>query len=187
MKIIIISSLKIFSFFTVLLGVIYPVLITVIAQEVFPEKANGSLLTKKGVVVGSSLLAQKTNLDQYFWPRSSASDYGTIPSGATNLGPTAKNLKNILSERRSKGMDFDMLFASGSGLDPHISLNAALIQIPRIAESRKMSKDAIDRITALTKQSVEKRDFGFLGEERINVLKLNISLDEISRAENKNE
>src|SRR6202011_2202610 len=133
---------------------------------------------EKNKLVGSDLLAQKFENPKYFWPRPSAADYATIASGASNKGPTSADLKKSIDERRAKfGNDaaVDLLTASGSGLDPHISPEAARSQIPRVAAARKMS---IQQIAALVDQTIEQPQLGFLGEPRVNVLRLNRGLDQ---------
>lgn len=173
----IITSIKVLGIFTVLLGVIYPLAIALVAQGFFPKQANGSLVELSGRTVGSSLLAQKTVSEKYFWPRPSASDFGANPSGASNLGPTSKVLKQAVEERRAQGLSSGLLFSSGSGLDPHISIDAAISQVPRIVQSRLLSETDGSKIVELIHRSLEKRDFGILGEPRINVLLLNIEMD----------
>lgn len=175
-----ITSLKAMTFFSVVLGVVYPVVITFFAQTFFPQQANGSLIERDGKIIGSHLIAQKTTSDRYFWPRPSASDYGAVPSGASNLGPTSKVLKQAMQDRKAKGMALDLLFASGSGLDPHISLDAALSQVERIVQSRQLSDNGKTGIVELIRRSVEPRDFGIFGEPRINVLQLNIEIDKMA-------
>ena len=177
MKSLIITGLKVFALLSVLLGVIYPALITLTAQSLFNDKANGSLLRQGDKIVGSSLIAQKFQSDRYFWPRPSASDFGAVPSGASNQGPTSKALKAAMMDRQTKGMAGELLFASGSGLDPHISVDAAIGQIPRIVQARQLGDTGVARLNELIQNSVERRDLGILGEERINVLSLNLALD----------
>lgn len=172
------QSVRIFLALSVGLGIVYPLLITLIGQSLFPNKANGSLIRNGDNVIASELLAQKVESPRLFWPRPSASGYGASPSGASNLGPTSEALKSALEERKLRGYSGEMLSASGSGLDPHISMNAAISQLPRIVESRKFSDTEKNELEDLIKSSLEKRDFGFLGEERINVLKLNLKLIE---------
>jgi K+-transporting ATPase ATPase C chain len=171
------QSLRIFIVLTLLTGVIYPLAITGIAQLLFPRQANGSRIIEQDKLVGSDLIAQKFEDPKYFWPRPSAADYATVASGASNKGPTSADLKKSIEERREKfGKDapVDLLTASGSGLDPHISPEAARSQIPRIAAARNMS---ISKLSALINQTIEPPQFGFLGEPRVNVLHLNRALD----------
>lgn len=172
-----ITSLKVLGILTVLLGLVYPLAITLVAQGFFNKQANGSLVEHNGRIIGSSLLAQKTVSENYFWPRPSASDHGALPSGASNLGYTSKVLKQAVDERKAKGLTHDLLFASGSGLDPHISIDAALSQVSRIVQARQLSDNDKVKTTELIQRLVERRDFGFLGEPRVNVLILNIEMD----------
>jgi potassium-transporting ATPase KdpC subunit len=173
----IMTSVKVLVILTLLLGLIYPLSITGVAQTFFPDRANGSLVELNGKIIGSTLLAQKTVSEKYFWPRPSASDYGANPSGASNLGPTSKVLKQAVEERRARGFSKELLFTSASGLDPHISIDAALSQVQRIVQSRLLSEDSKNKIVDLVHRSVEGRDFGVFGEPRINVLHLNMELD----------
>ncbi len=173
------TSFKVLLVLTFVLGIIYPVSMTLFAQSFFSKKANGSLVEINGQIVGSTLLAQKFVSQRYFWSRPSASDYGAVPSGASNLGSTSKVLKQAIIERKSKGQVPDLLFSSASGLDPHISFDAALSQVPRIVESRQLNESDKKRIIQLIRQSEEPRDFGIFGEKRINVLLLNIEIDKI--------
>lgn len=178
---------------TVVAGVAYPLLITLIAQTCFHSQANGSLVERDGKVIGSALLAQQFQGSNYFWPRPSACSYGTGPTGinassGSNLGPTSGQLQTNVQNNASafiSGNNLatntvvppDMVFASASGLDPHISPEAAKLQIARVATARNMSKD---KVTALVDQFTEPPQWGFLGQARVNVLLLNIALDELS-------
>lgn len=181
----IIQSLKLTLIFTVLTGLAYPLLVTGIAQVFFREQANGSLEVRKNQIVGSSLLAQKFESPRYFWPRPSASDFGTVPSGASNLGPTSQTLQsNVLARAEAfraahalPGRNIvpaDMAFQSGSGLDPHISPESAMLQIHRVASARNMSESTLEELVT---KVTEPPQFGFLGEPRVNVLLLNLALD----------
>src|SRR5262249_14856821 len=143
------QSLRIYIVLTLLTGIVYPAVMTAIAQLIFPLQANGSRVMQNGKLIGSNLLAQKFELPRYFWPRPSGGDFATLPSGASNKGPTSADLKKAIGERRAKFGDnvaVDLLTASGSGLDPHISPEAARAQIPRVAAARNMS---IEKLTAL--------------------------------------
>lgn len=173
------TAVKVFLFMTVMTGLIYPLLITGIAQLSMPGLANGSLIQKGDQTVGSALIAQNTPGDDYFWPRPSAIDYDPMkPSGGSNLGPTSQKLKEAVEQRKQKiGVNGppELLYASGSGLDPHISLETAYFQIPRVAKARSMNeadlKHVIDDLS-------EGKQLGFLGERYVNVLNLNQALDE---------
>jgi K+-transporting ATPase ATPase C chain len=176
---VILQSLRIYIVLTLLTGIIYPLAMTGVAQLFFPKQANGSRIIEQDKLVGSELLAQKFENPKYFWSRPSAADFATVPSGASNKGPTSGDLKKTIDERRAKfGNDapVDLLTASGSGLDPHISPEGAHLQIARVADARKMS---IQQISSLVDQTIEAPQFGFLGEPRVNVLRLNKALDEV--------
>jgi K+-transporting ATPase ATPase C chain len=173
------ESLRIYIVLTLLTGIIYPLAISGVAQLLFPRQANGSRIAAQDKLIGSDLIAQKFESPRYFWPRPSAADYATVASGASNKGPTAADLKKSIDERRQTfGADapVDLLTASGSGLDPHISPEAALSQIPRIAAARNISAD---KIFALVDKITEAPQLGFLGEPRVNVLRLNRALDQL--------
>jgi K+-transporting ATPase ATPase C chain len=175
----ILQSLRIYVVITLLTGILYPLAMTGVAQLLFPKQANGSRINEQNKVVGSDLIAQKFENPKYFWPRPSSADYATVASGASNKGPTAVDLKKSIEERRQKfGADapVDLLTASGSGLDPHISPEAARLQIARVAAARNMS---IQKVTALVDQTIEEPQLGFLGEPRVNVLRLNRALDQL--------
>ena len=187
----IIQSIRQTILWSVVAGVMYPVVMTLFAQSVFPKQANGSLVEQDGKVVGSALLAQQFQGTNYFWPRPSACGYGTGPSGiaassGSNLGPTSGTLhtnvmNNIAAFISGNNLPTntivpaDMVFASASDLDPHISPEAARLQVARVAASRGMG---VDRVTALVEQFVEPPQWGFLGQARVNVLLLNVALDQ---------
>jgi K+-transporting ATPase ATPase C chain len=176
---VIFQSLRIYLVLTLLTGIVYPLAMTGVAQLFFPKQANGSRVIDQNKLVGSDLLAQKFENPKYFWPRPSAGDFATLPSGASNKGPTSVDLKKSIDERRKQFGDdapVDLLTASASGLDPHISPNAARSQIARVAAARNMS---IEKISAVVDNTVEEPEFGFLGEPRVNVLKLNRALDQL--------
>ena len=178
---------------TLIAGVAYPLVITVIAQVAFHDKANGSLVVRDGKIVGSELLAQQFTGTNYFWPRPSACTYGTGPSGITassgsNLGPTSGALQtNVMNNvaafisgnnlPTNTVVPADMVFASASGLDPHISPEAARLQVARVAAARGLGEE---QVKALVEKFVEPRQWGFLGEERVNVLLLNLALDQLN-------
>jgi potassium-transporting ATPase KdpC subunit len=171
------QSLRIYLVLTLLTGIVYPLAMTGIAQLFFPKQANGSRILERNKLVGSDLLAQKFESPRYFWPRPSAADYATVASGASNKGPTSSDLKKAIEERRTKfGSDapIDLLTASGSGIDPHISPEAVRMQVPRVAAARNMSAQ---KISAIVDQTIQLPQLGFLGEPRVNVLRLNRALD----------
>ncbi len=180
---------------TLITGLIYPLVVTGIAQVVFPGQANGSLILKDGKAVGSELIGQSFDDPKYFWGRLSAT--GTFPynafnadnltaSSGSNYGPLNPALMDAVQARIGalKAADpqniapipVDLVTASGSGLDPHISVAAALYQLPRVARERGLSEA---QMRQLIDQNTEGRQFGFLGEPRVNVLKLNLALDGI--------
>lgn len=173
------QSIRIYIVLTLLTGIIYPLVMTGLAQLIFPKQANGSRIIENGKLIGSDLLVQKFESPRYFWPRPSAADYATVPSGASNKGPTSADLKKSIDERRTKlGKDapVDLLTASGSGLDPHISPEAAQFQVARVARERRLPNE---QIATLVQQATEPPQFGFLGEPRVNVLQLNRLLDRL--------
>jgi K+-transporting ATPase ATPase C chain len=173
----ILNALRIFAVLTVLTGALYPLAVTGVGWLCFRHQANGGLVVRDGKTVGSSLLAQKFESDRYFWPRPSSADFATVASGASNKGPTSADLTKAIDERRAKfGADApaEMLTASGSGLDPHLSPAAAKHQAPRIAAERKI---AIEKVNDLIDELTTPPQFGFLGEPRVNVLALNLALD----------
>ena len=190
MKAQIVIALKIFILFTVLLGGIYPLVITGVAQLLFPEKANGSLIIVDNKPVGSKLIGQNFDNDLYFSSRPSATNYNPLPSGGSNLGLTSEKLKQQVDERKlqfvkanqvseNESVPSEMLFASASGLDPHISPNAAIMQVGRIEDARNFNSTQKQQLFQAINQLTEEPQFLFLGEARINVLQLNLALDKI--------
>src|SRR5664279_243548 len=188
----IIQSVKQTLVWTIITGVGYSLVITAIAQLAFKDKANGSLVMRDGKIIGSSLLAQQFQGTNYFWPRPSACTYGTGPAGlvassGSNLGPTSAPLQtNVMNNvaafisgnnlPTNTVVPADMAFASASGLDPHISPEAARLQIARVAASRGVSEN---KVKALVDRFTEAPQWGFLGQPRVNVLLLNVALDEM--------
>ncbi len=177
---------------TVICGIAYPVVMTVFSQLAFPAQANGSLITRDGKILGSALLAQQFTGSNYFWPRPSACAYGTGPTGlvassGSNLGPTSGQLQTNVQNNTAAFISgnnlptntvvpADIVFASASGLDPHISPEAARLQIARVAAARGLS---VDKVTGLVQKFTEGPQWGFIGEPRVNVLLLNVALDEL--------
>lgn len=170
---------------TILLGLIYPLAVTGLAQVLFPDKANGQLIRHPdGTLVGSRLLGQPFVSPGYFRSRPSAANYDAAASGGSNLGPTNQKLieriradvAKLQSENPGKPVPVDLITTSGSGLDPHISPAAAEFQVPRVARERGMTETEIRNIVAAHTQG---RQFGFLGEPRVNVLELNLHLDRV--------
>ena len=173
----ILQSLRALLVFTLLTGLIYALAVTAFARVAFAKKSGGSLIERDGKIIGSTLLAQKTESPRYFWPRPSAADFATVASGASNKGPTSADLVKSIAERRAKfGAEAapDLLTASGSGLDPHISPEAARVQAPRAAAARGFTAE---KLSALIETHTEPPQLGFLGEPRVNVLVLNLALD----------
>jgi len=174
---------------TVLVGIVYPFVVTGLSELLFKEKARGSLIQREGKVIGSRLIGQPFSSAGYFQSRPSAagSGYDATASGGTNLGPTSKRLfeeqvrersKRLGTENPNVKIPIDLITSSGSGLDPHISPGAADFQIPRVAGERQMSED---KVKQLVQEHTEGRQFSVLGEPRVNVLELNLALDEASK------
>ena len=183
----ILPGLRLKLFMTILLGVVYPLGITGICQVFFPHQANGSLITGAGKVIGSELIGQNFSRPEYFQPRPSAAGsdgYDPTSSGGSNYGPTNQKLidrvKASVEKFRKDNPDYqgpipaDLLTASASGLDPHISPASAEAQAPRVAKARGVSVDQVNRLAA---QFTEGPELGILGEPRVNVLKLNVELE----------
>ena len=173
--------------FTVLTGLVYPLVVTGIAQLIFPRQANGSLIVQNGQTVGSSLIGQQFTDPKYFWGRLSATGpypYNASASSGSNLGPTNPALLNEVKARiaalqaadpgNTQPIPVDLVTSSGSGLDPDISVAAALYQLPRVARLRGLSESAV---RSLVDKYTKGRTLGFLGEPRVNVLQLNLALD----------
>lgn len=182
------SATLMLGLFTLITGVLYPVAMTALAQGLFPEQANGSLLEHAGGVIGSALIGQRFESPQYFWSRPSATSpfaYNAAASGGSNLGPSNPALAAAVRERvhalrtsdpahADVPVPVDLVTASGSGLDPHISAAAALYQVPRVARARGLPPATV---RSLVYSCIEGRILGVLGEPRVNVLRLNLLLD----------
>jgi K+-transporting ATPase ATPase C chain len=170
---------------TILLGIIYPLVVTGLAQLIFPTKANGQLIQKDGKTIGSSIIAQGFSSSGYFHPRPSFSGNGYDPmnSNGSQLGPTNQKLidrvkgdvANAQSENPGSPVPIDLVTGSASGLDPHITPASAEFQLPRVAKERGTT---VDQLRTVVAKHTEDRQFGFLGEPRVNVLELNLELDE---------
>jgi K+-transporting ATPase ATPase C chain len=174
---------------TVLTGFIYPVIVTGIAQLLFPHQANGSVILRDGKPVGSELIGQPFDDPKYFWSRPSATSpfpYNAAASSGSNLGPTNPDLLKAVAERaetlkkanpgQTAPVPVDLVTASGSGLDPHITPAAALYQVPRVAKTRRIPEDRLRQFVA---EHIQERTFGVLGEPGVNVLALNVALDSL--------
>jgi len=184
------TGIKLFIFFTLLLGILYPLLIMVFAQVLFPHKSAGSIVMVNGFEAGSELIGQKFSSDRFFNPRPSAINYNPVPSGASNLSQSSKMLNSLYKEREnnfsnqnhleaSVKVPTEMLFASASGVDPHISPEAAVLQINRISIARNFDEAQKSKLFDLVNNLTESPKFGFLGKSVVNVLILNIELDKI--------
>jgi K+-transporting ATPase ATPase C chain len=183
------TSIIIVALFTVVTGILYPFAVSGISQFVFKEKANGSFITKDGKNLGSELIGQPFSDPKYFWSRLSSTTpfaYNAASSSGSNYGPLNPALMGGVTQRiralkdadpnNSQPIPADLVTASGSGLDPHISVAAALYQLPRVARTRGLSEQ---RVRSLVDEYTEGRQLGFLGEARVNVLRLNYALDDI--------
>jgi K+-transporting ATPase ATPase C chain len=167
--------------FTVLTGMLYPLLVTIAAQVAFPDQATGSLVLDRGRIVGSRLIGQAANGPGWFWPRPSAVNWNAAGSGGANLAPVTLPQRQARADRaatlRTSGIQgtlpADLVTASGSGLDPHLSPEAALIQVPRIAAAHGLDPGRLRRLVA---ERTEPPQFGLLGAKRVNVLELNRAL-----------
>ena len=183
----IVTALLYTAITAVVLGVLYPLAVTGMARVLFPKQASGQLIERDGVVVGTHLIGQPFSGPGYFWSRPSAAGtgYDAANSSGSNLGPTNKDLATrvaatvaTLDPNGAGGVPIDLATASGSGLDPDISPAAAFYQVGRVAAERRVSEDAV---RGLVSAHVTQRQFGLLGEPRVNVLELNLDLDRMTR------
>ena len=179
-------AITLLALLTVIAGVIYPLTVTGLAQVLFPHQANGSLIVINGKTYGSELIGQQFDDPKYFWGRPSAAGYNAAASSGSNYGPINPSLEEVVQARidalhaanpnNPLPIPVDLVTASASGLDPHISVASALYQVSRVATARGWSKAAV---TSLIEKYTEGRQFGIFGEPRVNVLMLNLALDEI--------
>lgn len=185
----IITAIRLFIVLTIVTGIVYPLVVTGIAQTAFKSQANGSLITRNGKVVGSHLIGQQFDDPKYLWGRPSATSpvpYNAASSSGSNLGPTNPDLIKGLTDRVKAYHDADssntnpvpteLVTASGSGLDPHISVAAAEYQVSRIAKARGIQED---KVKTLIDSLAERRTFGLLGEPTVNVLEFNLAMDDM--------
>jgi K+-transporting ATPase ATPase C chain len=183
-------SIRLVIFLTMITGIIYPLCITGVSRIFFHDKAEGSLVKKNGIIIGSELIGQQFDSAIYFHSRPSAVDYQVYPSGASNLSWTDKRLKEMVTLRKEAFLKenllndtavipTEMLFASASGIDPQISPKAALLQVGRIAMLRNFNEAQKQNLELLVTKMTEKPQYALFGEERINVFLLNLELDKI--------
>jgi K+-transporting ATPase ATPase C chain len=194
MKSQIVIALKILLVMTILTGLVYPLLMTGIAQLAFNSQANGSLVVKDGKIIGSKLIGQKFDSIVYFWSRPSAIDYNPLPSGASNYGPTSIKLKqqvdgwrhNFIVKNELNGdtmsIPKEMIFASASGLDPDISPESAMLQLNRVVKARKFSESQRLKTLMLIKSLTRGPQFSIFGESTINIFELNLALDNMDHS-----
>jgi K+-transporting ATPase ATPase C chain len=184
------TALKLFLLLTLLTGALYPLAVTGVTQLICPFRANGSIIAANGQPEGSELIGQPFAGTRYFHPRPSACNYTTLPSSASNLGPTSDTLKKMIELRRREfitnnnlplttAVPVEMVTASASGLDPHISVQSARLQAGRVAAARGFSPGRKEVLLRLIDKMTEKKQFGVLGERRVNVLLLNRAVDKI--------
>ncbi len=185
-----IIALKLFLVLTVITGVIYPLVVTMFAQMIFPSKANGSLVVRDNRIIGSELIGQQFDSAIYFTPRPSAVSYNPLPSGGSNYPVNSKKLVEQVCLRKAQFISMnhldsnvivpaEMLFASGSGLDPHISPESALMQVDRIAKARNFNPNQKQQLLQCVNDFTEAPQFLILGDKRVNVFLLNLATDNI--------
>lgn len=176
------QSFRMLLWMVLLTGVIYPLVLTTVAQVTMPQKARGSMIAVQGELVGSELMGQKFSSSRYFWPRPSASDYSAVPGCGSNLGPTSLLLKQLVAARKQalevfgKNVPSGLLFASASGVDPHITPQSAYFQVGRIALNRALTSVELER---LIETYTTRPLFYLIGVPHVNVLQLNIALDQM--------
>lgn len=181
------QSFMVLVVLTVLTGVIYPLAVTGVGQLLFNHEANGQMIHVGEKVIGSRLIGQKISSAKYFWSRPSSTDFSAAASSGSNLGPTSADLKKAYDERlkalREAHPDqidmppLDMLFTSGSGIDPEISPAAAFYQLNRVAKARNLDQTQTQKLNGIVEELVQKPTLGFMGDLRVNVLDLNLAMD----------
>jgi K+-transporting ATPase ATPase C chain len=185
------QAILVFIVFSVLCGLVYPFLITAVSQFIFPWRSNGSIITSGNQILGSELIGQKFNSSKYFRGRPSATDpaYNASASGGSNSGPSNAKfrdevMKRIEEVRNNNGLPSnvpipaDLVLTSPSGLDPHISVESAMLQVKRIARERGLPEPEVEKVV---NQHIERRLLGIWGQPRVNVLKLNLAMDKLKR------
>lgn len=184
-----VQSCMILVVMTVLTGLVYPLLVSGAGQTLFRDQATGQILLRDGKPVASAMIAQKITSAKYFWPRPSGADYNASASSGTNLGPTSADLKKQYEERRKALKEAhpdqgeppqDLLFASGSGLDPEISPAAAVYQLNRVVKARNFNEEQSTKLKALVEVHSHGPTLGFMGSSRVNVMELNDALDRMN-------
>jgi K+-transporting ATPase ATPase C chain len=183
MRTIFVQSIRALLVMTLLTGTLYPLVVTLVGQGLFLEKTKGSVIKRGDQIIGSELLAQQFLAPESFWSRPSNSNYQSVPTGASNLGPTSQKLNDRIQESlknypNEKNVPYELLMTSGSGLDPHVSPGTAKFQVKRISESTGINPGTIENlIDELTEPSTG----GVLGRPRVNVLKLNLALQALKK------
>ena len=172
------TQIKIFFILTIFVSFLYPISITFITHLLWKDKANGSIIYKNNQAIASRLIGQDFSDDKWFHGRPSTVKYNSSSSGTSQYSPIKKDFIDFVNLQKSKGLDHDLLFNSGSGLDPHISLDSALKQIERIAIARKLDLTLKEKLKKTVYNQLEKRDLGFLGEEKVNFVVLNLLLED---------
>jgi K+-transporting ATPase ATPase C chain len=184
------TGLKFLALMIIITGILYPGMVTIVTNIFLSKKAHGSLIEKDGLIIGSELIGQNFESQKYFWSRPSVVNYNPLPSGGSNLGHLNPALRNTIVDRRSNFMKInklqedkkvpsEMITASASGLDPHISPADALMQVERISIARGMDREQQDQLVKIIHDLTEKPQFSILGESRINVFSLNLMLDNL--------
>lgn len=184
-------SVKLLIIMVILTGIIYPITVTLISKLIFPYQASGSIIMIEGSPKGSKLIAQNFIKEIYFWPRPSASDFATLPASASNLGPTSLALKQQVEKLQKKwtkdgqlnSIPAELIYTSGSGIDPHLSRAAVDFQFERVVKARKLSDTKKEKLKAAIDALTERSFFRTLNTDTINILELNLALDKIDSHE----